>query len=237
MGPRSPKQRIEPDRRPEELPEPTLRLLPTRPPPLPPAPSGGFPPGSWGRVPHGLADAEGGGLWLRGVEEGAELAEVDAVLAVVVVTVAGGPAATAVSGGRLADRAPRCRLARVAGERLADQAFKACFGEVGRHVTRAGCALRRLGRGAPPRCPGRSLRCRAEPWTNPLTAARRHRLATGPDSVGGAGSGRLSPERRTRRAPPDRATRRCPSGTSPSPPACPRSARAGICLRNGAGMP
>ena len=53
-----------------------------------------------------FVEAEGGGgVGLGGVEEGAELDEVDAVLAVVVVMVAGGPAYAAVGGGGFADGA------------------------------------------------------------------------------------------------------------------------------------
>ena len=65
---------------------------------------------------------------LGGVEEGAELDEVDAVLAVVVVVVAGGPADAAVGSGGLADGAAGGGIAGVAGEGLADEAFEAAFG-------------------------------------------------------------------------------------------------------------
>ena len=76
-----------------------------------------------------LVEAEGGGgVGLGGVEEGVELDEVDAVLAVVVVVVAGGPAYAAVSGGWLADGAAGRGVAGVAGEGLADEAFEAAFG-------------------------------------------------------------------------------------------------------------
>ena len=52
------------------------------------------------RVGQSSVEAEGGGgIGLGGVEEGAELDEVDAVLAVVVVMVAGGPAYAAVGAG------------------------------------------------------------------------------------------------------------------------------------------
>ena len=55
-----------------------------------------------------LVEAEGGGgVGLGGVEEGSELDEVDAVLAVVVVMVAGGPTDAAVAGGWFADGAGR----------------------------------------------------------------------------------------------------------------------------------
>ena len=74
-----------------------------------------------------LAEAEsGGGVGSGGLEEGAELNEVDAVFAVIVVVVAGRPADAAVAGGRLADGATRWRLAWIAGQRLADQAFETC---------------------------------------------------------------------------------------------------------------
>ena len=76
-----------------------------------------------------LVEAEGGGgVGLGGVEEGAELDEVDAVLAVVVVMVAGGPADAAVGGGGFADGAAGGGVAGVAGEGFADEAFEAAFG-------------------------------------------------------------------------------------------------------------
>ena len=77
----------------------------------------------------GFVEAEGGGgVGLGGVEEGAELGEVDAVLAVVVVVVAGGPADAAVCAGGFADGAAGGGIAGVAGEGLADEAFEAAFG-------------------------------------------------------------------------------------------------------------
>ena len=76
-----------------------------------------------------LVEAEGGGgVGLGGVEKGAELDEVDAVLAVVIVMVAGGPAGAAVGAGGFADGAAGGRVAGVAGEGLADEAFEAAFG-------------------------------------------------------------------------------------------------------------
>ena len=55
-----------------------------------------------------FVEAEGGGgVGLGGVEEGAELDEVDAVLAVVVVVVAGGPAYAAVGAGGVRRRCGR----------------------------------------------------------------------------------------------------------------------------------
>ena len=76
-----------------------------------------------------LVEAEGGGgVGLGGVEEGAELDEVDAVLAVVVVVVAGGPAYAAVGAGGFANRAAGGGIARVAGECLADETLEAAFG-------------------------------------------------------------------------------------------------------------
>ena len=85
-----------------------------------------------------LVETEGGGgVGFGGVEEGAELDEVDAVLAVVVVVVAGGPADAAVAGRRFADGAAGGGVAGVAGEGLADEAFEACFGGVGGHGVRA----------------------------------------------------------------------------------------------------
>ena len=68
------------------------------------------------RVGQVFVEAEGGGgVGLGGVEEGAELDEVDAVLAVVVVVVAGGPAYAAVGPGRFADGAAGGGVARVTG--------------------------------------------------------------------------------------------------------------------------
>ena len=75
----------------------------------------------------------GSGVRLGGVEEGAELDQVDAVLAVVVVMVAGGPADAAVRGRTFPDGAAGRGIARVAGQGLADEPFEAAFGEVGRH--------------------------------------------------------------------------------------------------------
>ena len=62
------------------------------------------------------------------MEESAELDEIDAVFAVVVASVAGGPADAAVSGGGLAGRSARRRIARVAGQCPADGAFEAGLG-------------------------------------------------------------------------------------------------------------
>ena len=63
-----------------------------------------------------LVEAEGGGgVGLGREEEGAELDEVDAVLAVVVVVVAGRPAYAAVGAGGFADGAVCGRVAGVAG--------------------------------------------------------------------------------------------------------------------------
>ena len=63
-----------------------------------------------------FVEAEGGGgVGLGGVEKGAELDEVDAVFAVVVVMVAGGPADAAVGAGGFADGAVRGGVAGVAG--------------------------------------------------------------------------------------------------------------------------
>lgn len=102
----------------------------------------------------------GGGVGLGGMEETAELDEIDAVLSVVVATVAGRPADAAVSRRGLANRSARGRISGVARQFLADEALKAALGRVRRHrVTRdAGSALRWRGPDAPPRWPRRSLR-------------------------------------------------------------------------------
>ncbi|MYL10812.1 MAG: hypothetical protein F4010_01390 [Cenarchaeum sp. SB0669_bin_11] len=62
------------------------------------------------------------------MEEGAEPDEVDAVFAVVVVVVAGGPADATVGAGWFADGATGWGIAGVTGERLADEPFEAAFG-------------------------------------------------------------------------------------------------------------
>ena len=74
----------------------------------------------------------GGGVWLGGVEERVKLDQVNAILAVVVVMVAGGPAA-ALAGGWLTDGGAGGGIARVAGERPANEAFQAAFGEIDGH--------------------------------------------------------------------------------------------------------
>ena len=75
----------------------------------------------------------GGSVRLGGVKESAKLDQVDAVLAVVVVMVAGGPADAAVRGRTFPDGATGWGIAGVAGQGLADEPFEAAFGEVGRH--------------------------------------------------------------------------------------------------------
>ena len=88
--------------------------------------------GGWGAV---LLEAEsGGGVRLRGVEEGAELDQVDAVLTVVVVMIARGPADAAVGGGTFPDGAAGRGIAWVTGQGLADEAFEAALGQVGGHA-------------------------------------------------------------------------------------------------------
>ena len=62
-----------------------------------------------------------------------ELDEIHAVPTVVVPTVARRPAEDAVSGSGLGDGAAGWRIAGVAGQCLADQAFEALFGVVGGH--------------------------------------------------------------------------------------------------------
>ena len=67
-------------------------------------------------------------------QEGAELGEVNAVLAVVVVRVPTGPADSAVARGRLGDRVRGGRIAGMAGQGGADQALKPALGGVGGHA-------------------------------------------------------------------------------------------------------
>ena len=66
-------------------------------------------------------------------QEGRELCQVYAVLAVVVVRVAADPAC-AVGGWWLVDHARLRRITRMTGQRRADQMFKAAFGGVGGHT-------------------------------------------------------------------------------------------------------
>ena len=81
-----------------------------------------------------FAKPEGGGrIGLGCVKESLKLDEVDAVLPVVVVVVAGGPAYSTIGCRRFPDRAPGRRIARITCQCLADQPFKAAFCEVGGH--------------------------------------------------------------------------------------------------------
>ena len=80
-----------------------------------------------------LRQGEGlGCLGLGGAQEGGELGQVDAVLAVVVVVVAAGPADSAVVGRRFAYGGLWRRFAGMAGQGRADQALEAALGGVGR---------------------------------------------------------------------------------------------------------
>ncbi len=74
-----------------------------------------------------------GGFRLRGVEESRELDPIDAELAVVVAGVAAAPADAAVGGPRLRGPALLRRVAGMAGQHRADEAFEAAFGRVGGH--------------------------------------------------------------------------------------------------------
>ncbi len=74
-----------------------------------------------------------GGLRLRGTQEGGELDAVDAELPVEVAGIAGAPAHAAVAGARLTHTPRLRRVAGMAGQRRADEAFKAVFGSVGGH--------------------------------------------------------------------------------------------------------
>ena len=73
------------------------------------------------------------GFGLGGTQEGRELDQIDAVLAVVVVEVAAAPAHATVAGRRFGYRARGGRLAGMAGQRGADEAFETAFGGVGGH--------------------------------------------------------------------------------------------------------
>ena len=118
-----------------------------------------------------FGETEGrGGLWLGGVQKGSKLDQIDAVLTIVVVVVAAGPADATVAGGWFSDGASSRRVTGIAGQSLADKVFEAAFGCVRRHVTRSVWILQWLGRAGPPRWPGRSLRCGGAPWTNRWTA-------------------------------------------------------------------
>ena len=64
-------------------------------------------------------------------QEGGELGQVDAVFAVVVVEVAAAPSGPGVGSGRLAHGGTRRRVAGMAGQRRADEALEAAFGDVG----------------------------------------------------------------------------------------------------------
>lgn len=84
-----------------------------------------------------LIQPEGGdGFGLGGVEKTAELDQVKAMFAVVIVVVAGGPAAAPIGAGSLADGAASGGIARIASEGLANEAFQAPFGGVGGHGQR-----------------------------------------------------------------------------------------------------
>ena len=74
------------------------------------------------------------GLGLGGTQEGRELDQIDAVFPVVVVEVAAAPAHTAVAGGWFGHCARGGRLAGMAGQRGADEAFETAFGGVGGHL-------------------------------------------------------------------------------------------------------
>ena len=82
----------------------------------------------------GFGQAEGLRCFgLGGAQEAGELNQIDAVLAVVVVEVAAAPAGTGVGGRRLAHGWTRGRVAGMAGQGRADEAFEAPFGGVGEH--------------------------------------------------------------------------------------------------------
>ena len=82
-----------------------------------------------------------GGLGPGRTQEGRELGEVDAVLAVVVVGVPAAPADAAIAGGRLRHRTGRGRVAGAAGQRGADEPFEAAFAGVGGHRGAAAVAV------------------------------------------------------------------------------------------------
>ena len=72
-------------------------------------------------------------LGLGDAQEGGKLGQIDAVLAVVVVVVAAGPTDSSVGGRRLACGGTWRRVAGMAGQGRADEAFEAAFGGVGGH--------------------------------------------------------------------------------------------------------
>ena len=95
-----------------------------------------------------------GRLGLGCAQEGRELGEVNAVLTVVVVRIAAGPAHAAVTGGRLRHGAARRGLAGMTAQCGADEAFEAALGRVGRHASissRAPTGRRELGMLSDPR--------------------------------------------------------------------------------------
>ena len=75
-----------------------------------------------------------GDFRLRGVQEGGELDPIDAELAVVVVGIAAAPADPAVARARLRNLILLGRIAGMAGQRRADEAFEAAFGGIGDYV-------------------------------------------------------------------------------------------------------
>ena len=76
-----------------------------------------------------FGETEGrGGFGLGGVQKGSKLDQVDAVFTVVVVGVAAGPADATVAGGWFPNGASGGRVAGIAGQGLADEAFEAAFG-------------------------------------------------------------------------------------------------------------
>ena len=75
-----------------------------------------------------------GGLGLGATQEGRELHQIDAVLAVVVVEVAAAPPHSTVSGRRIGHGALGRRIARMPGQSRADQPFQPAFRGVRSHI-------------------------------------------------------------------------------------------------------
>ena len=74
-----------------------------------------------------------GGFGLGGIQKGSELNDIDAVLTIVVVVVAGGPADATVAGGWFANGATCWRITGIARQDLTNKPLKAAFGCVRSH--------------------------------------------------------------------------------------------------------
>ena len=76
-----------------------------------------------------------GGLRLRRLQERRELDPINTELAVVVLGIAADPACSAIAARRFYDAAFFRRIARMTGERRADQAFQSSLGGIGGHAS------------------------------------------------------------------------------------------------------